>query len=73
MASRTEQYRRLAQECRQLANMVSAEQARRTVLDMADEWERLADQYEHATDLRQQQEQAQQQQQIQPKDDDKGE
>lgn len=51
MESRAEQYRQLARECLQLANMVSPGEGRRTILDMAREWDRLADQQERATDL----------------------
>jgi hypothetical protein len=65
MASRAKNYRQLARECRRLANTVSANQARRTILDMAEEWERLAHHHE--------QDQVQQQQQPQPEDDDKKE
>jgi len=42
------------------------------MLEMADTWERLAQEQNHATDLRQK-EQVQQQQQPQPKNDDKKE
>jgi phage terminase Nu1 subunit (DNA packaging protein) len=52
MASRAEQYRDLARECFKLAEMVPAGEARRTLLDMAREWQRLADEQARATDLR---------------------
>jgi len=45
-------YRELARECFKLANEVPLGGARRTVLDMAREWEQLAEQQKHATDLR---------------------
>jgi hypothetical protein len=50
--SRAEEYRKLARECLKLANMVPANQ-RHALQDMAYEWERLADQAQAATDLRQ--------------------
>jgi hypothetical protein len=52
MVSRAEQYRQLARECLQLANTVPPGEARRTILDMAREWEQLAELQNHATDLR---------------------
>ena len=51
-SSRTEHYRQLARECLQIAQTLPPGDGRDTVLDMAREWERLADQQEHATDLR---------------------
>jgi len=49
MASRADQYRHLAQECRNLARTLPPGANRTTVLDMAEAWERLAEQQ---TDLR---------------------
>jgi hypothetical protein len=50
--TRAEQYRQLARECRQTAESLPPGESRITVLDMAKEWDRLADQQEHATVLR---------------------
>jgi hypothetical protein len=50
--------------------MVPPGPPRDTLIDMAYEWARLAEEQDRATDLRQEKRQAQQQQQIQPKDDD---
>jgi hypothetical protein len=61
MAKRSDQYRQHARECLKLANMVPAGIARDTVIDMAHEWARVADEQEHPTVL--------QQQQIQPDND----
>jgi hypothetical protein len=47
-----EHYRQLAQDCLRLANKVPAK-SRQALLEMASEWERLADQQQWATDLRQ--------------------
>ena len=52
MAGRAEHYRQLARECFELADIVTPGEARTAILDMAREWERLAEQQEHATDLR---------------------
>jgi hypothetical protein len=65
MASRANRYRRFARECLKLANVVPRGEAHDTVIRMAREWTRLADEQERATDL------GQQQQQIQPDDDKK--
>ena len=54
MANRAEHYRQLAQDCMKLANMIPGKD-RGALLDMASEWERLADQAQWATDLRQKQ------------------
>jgi len=51
VANRADQYWQLAQDCFKLAATVPAGEARRTLLDMAREWQRLADEQEHATDL----------------------
>jgi hypothetical protein len=52
MANRAEQYRQLARDSLKLANMVPGKD-RQTVLEMANEWERLADYQQWASDLRQ--------------------
>jgi hypothetical protein len=52
MASRADEYRRLAQECLKLANMLPAGPSRDTVIDMTHQWARLADEQDRATDLR---------------------
>jgi len=49
---RAEQYRRLAKECWKLAKMLPPG-CRSTVLEMAETWQRLAEDQERATDLRQ--------------------
>ena len=49
--TRTEQYRRLAQECWKLAKMLPPEH-RSTVLEMRETWQRLAEEQEYATDPR---------------------
>ena len=59
--ARAEQYRRRAQECRDIARQISLETERAVIL--AETWLRLAEQQET--------EQPQQQQQIQPKADEK--
>jgi hypothetical protein len=60
VANWVEQYRHLASECRRVAKTLSPGD-RKALLDMAAEWDRLADQQERATKL------GQQQQQIRPK------
>jgi hypothetical protein len=52
VATKAEHYRQLARECFELANMGPLGEARTTILDMAREWEHLAEQQAHATDLR---------------------
>jgi hypothetical protein len=52
VANRADQYWQLAQDCFKLASTVPAREARSTLLDMAREWQRLADEQEHATVLR---------------------
>jgi hypothetical protein len=52
MSSGAEQYRELARVCLELANKVPAKD-RSTLLQMASEWERIADQQQWASDLRQ--------------------
>ena len=77
--SRAEQYRRRAQECLELARKISLERDRAVVLDMAQDWLRLAEQQEAPEEIipppptEQPQPAAQQQQQVQPKDDGKKE
>jgi hypothetical protein len=51
MTSRAEQYRQLARECRAVAGKLSPKD-RQAMQDMAEQWDSLADQQEHATDLR---------------------
>lgn len=72
-----EEYRRLARECLETARTLSNEEGRAALLQMAQVWQRLADEAESlvggtlpppATEPAQP---AQQQQQIQPKDDEK--
>jgi len=52
VTSRAEQYRQLAGESRRVARTLSLGDDRKALLEMADEWDRLADQQERATDLR---------------------
>jgi hypothetical protein len=55
MASRAEQYWQLAQDCHTVASTLPVgSRAQIAVLEMADEWERLAKEQERATDLGQQ-------------------
>ena len=82
MVKQAERYRRLAQECLEMARIFPAGERRTTLLEMAQVWQRLADEQDHATDLgeltpppaaeqiRTVVQQQQQQQQAQPKDDD---
>jgi hypothetical protein len=70
---------RRAQECRDLARKISLERDRAVILDIAQSWQRLAEQQEAQEGnpsppaVEQPQAAAQQQQQVQPKDDDKNE
>jgi hypothetical protein len=66
MANKARHYRRRARECLKLANVVPRGEAYDTIIAMAREWARLADEEERGS-------KGQQQQQIQPKDDDKKE
>ena len=50
--SKVEQYRQLARDLRFMARSLPLGERRSALLEMAEEWERLADQQEHATDLR---------------------
>ena len=43
MGRRAEQYRDVARDCFTLVKMVSADEARKILLEMAREWQRLAD------------------------------
>ena len=60
VSSRTDEYRRRAQQCLTLTRRVKSKQERASLLEMARVWSRLADERRPA----------QQQQQIQPKEDD---
>jgi hypothetical protein len=51
VTDRADQYWQLAQDCFKLADTVPPGEARKTLLDMAREWQRLADEQEHATNL----------------------
>jgi hypothetical protein len=53
VTSEAEQYRRLARELHFLARNLAPGEDRSALLKMAEEWDRLADQQQHATDLRQ--------------------
>jgi hypothetical protein len=74
-----EEYRRRAQECLDLTRKISLERDRAVVLDMAQDWLRLAEQQETQEEIpppptvEQPQPAAQQQPQVQPKDGDKKE
>jgi len=80
---KAQEYRRLAQQCRAMASTLSNAQARLSALQMAQVWQRLADEQDRQPDLvdrpppapapGQIQPVAQQQQQVQPKDADKKE
>jgi hypothetical protein len=82
--TRAEEYRRLARQCLETARTISNEEGRATLLQMAQVWQRLADEVAGATEqLGDEQpvegmpppateaarQPAQQQQQIQPEDD----
>jgi hypothetical protein len=80
MRARAEEFRRKAQECFDLARKISLERDRAVLLDIAQNWLRLAEQQENAQEaitppltVVQPQAAAQQQQQTQPKDEDKKE
>ena len=71
-------YRRLARECLEIAHAFPAGERRTVLLQMAQVWQRLADEYADASapllrPIESEQPAMQQQQQIQPKDDDKHE
>jgi hypothetical protein len=61
VANRANHYRKRARECLKLANVVPRGEAHDTIIAMAREWARLADEEERAS-------KGQQQQQIQPDD-----
>jgi hypothetical protein len=61
VASREAEYRRLARECLEMARTVTTENARAALIEMAQVWQRLAEEQEASAAS------AQQQQQIQPK------
>ena len=67
-------YRRLAQECIEIANAFPRGDNRNALLQMAESWQRLAGQYANATPPFRsgagEQPAMQQQQQVQPKDED---
>jgi hypothetical protein len=52
VTSRAEQYRRLARDCRLMAQSLPVGENRSALLEMVEAWDRLADQQEHATDLK---------------------
>jgi hypothetical protein len=52
VTSGAEQYRRLARELHFIARNLSPGEYRSAMRKVAEEWERLADQQEHASDLR---------------------
>ena len=80
---KAQEYRRLAQQRRAMASTLSNAQARLSALQMAQVWQRLADEQDRHPDLadrpapppasEQIQPVVQQQQQVQPKDDGKKE
>jgi hypothetical protein len=51
--SKAEQYRQLARDLHFMARTLPLGERRSALLEMAEEWERFADQQERATDLRQ--------------------
>ena len=68
-------YRSLAQECLEAANAFPPGEDRKVLLEMAEVWQRLADQYADATpgfsrSSAGEQPVMQQQEQVQPKDED---
>ena len=74
--ARAAEYRRLAQECFELARAVSTEEARASLVAMAEIWLRLAEEQDQSPDFtvppsHAEQPTMQQQQQVQPKDDGK--
>jgi hypothetical protein len=74
--SRAEEYRRLAQQCLDVARTIRDPDGHAALVQMAQVWQRLANEQESATSLwptaaESAQPSAQQQQQIQPKDEDK--
>jgi hypothetical protein len=74
--SPAERYRRLAQECLDVARTLSLRTKRAILIDMAQTWLQMAEEQEAAippSPVDQPQPIMQQQQQVQPKDDDKKE
>jgi hypothetical protein len=77
--TRAEEYRRLAQQCLEVARSLTTKGAQAVLVDMATHWLRLAEEQEKGTDIEgpippssaESQPAAQQQQQVQPKDEDK--
>lgn len=79
MASQAERYRVLAQECLEMAHIFPVGERRTTLTEMAQIWQRLADEQDQAPDLaevptpapaaKQIRPVVQQQQQTQPKND----
>ena len=75
-SNRAEEYRRLARECLEIAHTLPAGERRATLLQMAQVWQRRAEEQDEAPALPGAEEPSavvQQQQQVQPKDDDKKE
>src|SRR5262245_34906288 len=73
--SASTRYRRLARECLEVAHTFPAGERRTVLLQMAQVWQRLADEYADTSapllrPIESEQPAMQQQQQIQPKDDD---
>ena len=52
MTSRAEEYRQLARDFHLMARNLLPGEERSALLKLAEEWDRLADQQEHATDLK---------------------
>jgi hypothetical protein len=50
-SSKSEHYRQLARDLRLMAQSIPAGENRSALREMAEEWDRLADQQERATDL----------------------
>jgi hypothetical protein len=72
--TRSEEYRRLAEDCLVAARSTLKEDVRAALTDQAAHWFRLAqEQEEDGANIEGRQPVAQQQQQVQPKDDDKNE
>ena len=74
--SASTRYRRLARECLEIAHTFPAGERRTVLLQMAQVWQRLVDEYADNTapllrPLEGERPVMQQQQQVQPKDDDK--
>jgi hypothetical protein len=74
--SASTRYRRLARECLEIAHTFPAGERRTVLLQMAQVWQRLADEYADSSapllrPIESEQPVMQQQQQIQPKDDGK--